>query len=70
MKKIHVIKNINTGWSVKKNLEQKTFPTFQTQQSAINHAIDQAKTQEDTEVIIHGKSGKIREKLIYGGRNE
>lgn len=62
---IHVVKNPDGGWSNKKACAKRSSSIHETQQSAINHAIRQAKTQGNTEVIIHGKNGKIRASNTY-----
>lgn len=61
---IHVYKHPEVGWFVQA-LFLKGKRVFQTQQSAINHAIRQAKTQGNTEVIIHSRNEKIRESNTY-----
>ena len=56
---IHVVKNPNGGWFNKKPHAKKASSCHETRQSAIDHAIRQAKTHGNTEVIIHNKNGKI-----------
>ncbi|KZX15264.1 hypothetical protein MBCUT_15890 [Methanobrevibacter cuticularis] len=67
---IHVVKNPNGGWSNKKPHAERSLSIHETQQSAINHAIRQAKTQGNTEVIIHSKNGKIRSSSTYTRKND
>ncbi|MDR3291676.1 MAG: DUF2188 domain-containing protein [Methanobrevibacter sp.] len=67
---IHVVKNPNGGWCNKKPHASRSSSCHETQQSAINHAIRQAKAQGDTEVIIHAKNGKIRASNTYNRRDD
>lgn len=67
---IHVVKNPNGGWSNKKAYAKRSSSNHETQQSAINHAVRQAKTQGNTEVIIHSRNGKIRESNTYNRKND
>lgn len=52
-------------WQVKKAGAQKATKTFDTQNDAINYARNIAINQH-TEVVIHGRDGKIRDKDSYG----
>lgn len=67
---IHVVKNPNGGWFIKDLYTIKEPSCYETQQSAINRAIRQAKTQGNTEVIIHSKKGKIVKKSLKIRRNK
>lgn len=53
------------GWAVKGEGNSKATKITDTQQEAINHAREIAKNQE-SELLIHGKDGKIRERDSYG----
>ena len=60
----NVIPN-NGKWSVKGAGNEKSTVTTNTQKQAIGKARDIAKRQ-GSEVVIHGKDGKIRDKDSYG----
>lgn len=61
----HVIPNAEGGWSVKKGGASRATKVFETQVSAINYAKEVAKNTS-SELYIHKKDGKIREKSSYG----
>nr|DAK61395.1 MAG TPA: protein of unknown function (DUF5633) [Caudoviricetes sp.] len=52
-------------WQVKGEGNDKATKTFGTQKEAIDYAKAIAKNQK-SEVVIHGKDGKIRDKDSYG----
>ncbi len=58
----HVVKNGNK-WSVKSNGE--IVSNHRTQSTAIKSGRSQA-IKDKTELVIHGRDGKIREKNSYG----
>mgnify|MGYP005867126683 CR=1 FL=1 len=60
----HVVKN-DDKWSVKGAGNSKSTKSFDTQKQAIDHAKSIAKNQK-SEVVIHGRDGKIRDKDSYG----
>lgn len=60
----HVVKN-DEGWSVKGAGNSKATKIFRTQKEAIEFARDIAINQK-SEVVIHGRDGKIRDKDSYG----
>lgn len=60
----HVVPN-GTKWSVRKAGASKASGVFRTQQDAIKEATKIAKRQQ-TEVYVHGKDGRIRERNSYG----
>lgn len=60
----HVVKN-NNGWSVKGENNSKATSNHDTQKEAIEKAREIAKNQK-SEVVIHGRNGKIRDKDSYG----
>lgn len=53
------------GWAVKGEGNSKSTKVTQTQQEAISYAREIAKNQE-SELLIHGKNGAIRERDSYG----
>ena len=59
----HVVPNSNGGWDVKSGGSK--ISHHQTQKSAINLAKSIAKSDR-TEVVTHGRDGKIRAKDSYG----
>lgn len=61
----HVVSNSNGGWDVKKSGSDRASKHFDTQHEAIQWATNVAKNQK-TELYIHGRDGKIREKNSYG----
>jgi Uncharacterized protein conserved in bacteria (DUF2188) len=60
----HVVPNGN-GWSVRKSGSSKASNTYSTQSEAIDKATKVARNQK-TELYIHGKDGRIRERNSYG----
>jgi len=60
----HVVPHQN-NWAVKGAGNAKATSVQPTQQKAIQEAIKIAKNQK-SEVVIHGKDGKIRDKDSYG----
>ena len=60
----HVVKN-DDKWSVKGAGNLKATRNFDTQKEAIDYAKQIAQNQK-SEVVIHGKDGKIRDKDSYG----
>lgn len=61
----HVVKNPKGGWSVKRGGTSKASKVFDTQADAINYARDVSKNQ-GSELIIHGKDGRIRRTASHG----
>lgn len=61
----HVIKSSSGGWAVKKGGSSKATKVHKTKQEAIDHGREIAKNQ-NAELYIHGKDGKIRQKDSYG----
>jgi uncharacterized protein YdaT len=53
------------GWQVKGAKAKKATQIFSTQKEAIEKATEIAKNQQ-SEVVIHRKNGKIRDKKSYG----
>ena len=60
----HVVPN-GKSWQVKAEKATKATKNFNTQKAAIEYAKDIAKNQK-SELVIHGKDGKIRDKDSYG----
>jgi hypothetical protein len=60
----HVVPSDN-GWALRKAGSAKVTRTFATQTEAIAAAIKIAKNQK-TELYIHGRNGRIRERNSYG----
>ncbi len=60
----HVVKTDN-GWGVKGAGNSRLTSTHKTQKQAIDNARDIAKNQK-SEVVIHGRDGRIRDKDSYG----
>lgn len=67
---LHVVKDPDGGWNVKKPHSERSSSKHDTQQKAIDRAIDQAKNQGNTEVIIHDRDGKIRESNTYHRKDD
>jgi hypothetical protein len=63
----HVVPN-GDKWSVRRAGASKASGTFRTQQEAISHARRIAEKQA-TELFIHGRDGRIRERNSYGNDN-
>ncbi|MCJ9751958.1 DUF2188 domain-containing protein [Neorhizobium sp. BETTINA12A] len=61
----HVVPN-GDKWSVRKAGASRASGTFGTQQEAIEKARDLARNQR-TELYIHDREGRIRERNSYGG---
>lgn len=53
------------GWAVKRAGSPKATKVFATQQEAIERGREIAKNQR-SELLIHGRDGRIREKNSYG----
>ena len=60
----HVVKN-DDQWGVRGEGNSKITKKFDTQRQAIDYAKAVAQNQR-SEVLIHGKDGKIRERNSYG----
>lgn len=61
----HVTKHPSGGWQVKGAGNEKATKVTPTQKQAIDEAVKIAKHQQ-SEVVIHGTNGKIRDKDSYG----
>lgn len=60
----HVVPS-DSGWAIKSAGSKKATKVFSTQKDAINAARTIARRQ-GSELLIHGRDGKIREKNTYG----
>lgn len=60
----HVVPQ-NGKWAVKSEGNGKASSVFDKQADAINHARDKARS-DGSELVIHGRDGRIREKNSYG----
>lgn len=60
----HVVPNGNK-WSIRKAGSERASGTFDTQKEAVENAKKIAKNQK-TELYIHGRDGRIRERNSYG----
>lgn len=60
----HVVPN-GDKWSVRKSGASKASGTYRTQAQAIEKATEIARNQK-TELYIHGRDGRIRERNSYG----
>lgn len=61
----HVVPNPDGGWDVKPERGQRASRHFDTQQDAIDAARGIARNQ-GTELIIHRRDGRIRDRDSYG----
>ena len=65
IKGIHVVPHSGMGWGVKKEGNQRSSFTYNTQRQAIEKAREIAR-KEHLELSIHDLNGQIREKDSYG----
>ena len=63
-KNVHVVKH-DDGWAVKKEGNERATSVHRTQQQAIEVGRESAKT-ERSELVIHGRDGRIRDKDSFG----
>lgn len=61
----HVVRHPE-GWAVKGAGSRRATSVYETQREAAERARDIARNQ-GTEVLIHGRDGRIRERDSYGG---
>lgn len=62
---IHVLPHSDKGWAVKKAGSTRNLQIFSLQSEAVNFAKQKAKLHK-SELLIHGKDGRIRERNTYG----
>lgn len=68
-KNVHVTKSKDgSGWSTKTEKSKRAYKVTSTQKEAIEVGKKIAKNN-NSELLIHGKNGKIREKNSYGNDN-
>ena len=60
----HVVPN-GDKWSIRRAGASRASGTYSTQQEAVRRAKDIAQSQR-TELFIHGRDGRIRERNTYG----
>lgn len=65
-KKYHVTQNSDGTWKGKAQGGQRASVVADTKQEAVQKTIEIAKKQQDSQVIIHKKDGKIQEERTYG----
>ncbi|MES0159300.1 MULTISPECIES: DUF2188 domain-containing protein [unclassified Mesorhizobium] len=63
----HVVPN-GDKWSVRRSGASRASGTFSTQKEAIERARDIARNQQ-TELYVHGRDGRIRERDSYSGND-
>lgn len=61
----HIVHNNGGGWNVKASGAKRATKHFETKAAAISYGCDIAKNQH-TELIIHGKNGRIQNRDSYG----
>ena len=64
-KNIHVSRHKDGGWKVKAEGTQRSAGVFKTQTEAIKYGTQIAKNSH-SELFIHGRDGKIRERNSFG----
>lgn len=67
-KNVHVVKTPDDRWAVKTENSQRAVKVTDTQYEAIERAKQIAQNNK-SELLIHGKDGKIRDKNSYGTDN-
>lgn len=63
-KNVHVVPR-KSKWAIQKEHKTRASKLFETQKEAVSEAKEMAKKSK-SELLIHGKNGKIREKNSYG----
>ena len=63
-KNVHIVKH-DEGWAVKKEGNQRATSVHETQRQAINAGRGVAQS-ECSELVIHGRDGRIRDKDSFG----
>jgi len=64
-KNIHVTPNGQGDWQIKRSGAERATAVFDTQAEAIKHGTGIAQ-KDKTEIFIHGRDGKIRERNTFG----
>jgi uncharacterized protein YdaT len=65
MKRYHVVSN-DGSWKVKGENSARASSVHETKAEAVNAARELAKSQGNTQVIIHKQNGRIQEERTYG----
>jgi hypothetical protein len=66
---LHVVTHEEEGWAIKREGSGDPLSTYATQREAINAALDVAQ-EEETNVVVHGKDGRIRQVKSFNGTEE
>jgi len=66
---LHVVTHEEEGWAIKREGSANPLSTHTTQRDAINAALDVAQ-DEETNVIVHRKDGRIKEVKSYTDAND
>jgi len=66
---IHVVPH-EKGWAIKKPHAKRASKVCKTQNEAWEKGKEQAKKEGNTESILHGKNGKIRETNTYHRKDD
>ncbi len=61
----HVVPNKDKGWCVKKDNADRASACFETKKDAVDYA-RQVSRNQNTELVIHNKDGKISQKDSHG----
>jgi hypothetical protein len=61
----HVVPSGGKKWSVRRAGSSRASGTYSTQREAVEKARERARNQQ-TELYIHGRDGRIRERNSYG----
>ena len=64
----HVVPNPDGGWDSKKGGAERASKHFETKKEAENYSRDVSR-KESSELVIHGKDGKIQRKDSHGNDN-
>lgn len=62
---VHIVPH-SDGWAVKIEGNDRATSVHDTQQQAIDAGRDRAR-REESELLIHGRDGRIRDRDSYGG---
>ncbi len=62
---VHIVPH-SDGWAVKIEGNDRATSVHDTQQQAIDAGRDRAR-REESELLIHGRNGRIRDRDSYGG---
>ncbi|NSW76934.1 MAG: DUF2188 domain-containing protein [Candidatus Atribacteria bacterium] len=61
---LHVVPHEKKGWRI--NMPEKGDKIFATKKEAVKEAISIARTSQPSQLVIHGRDGKIQEERTYG----